>query len=108
VLWLAIFLVGGFAEEFWRATCISSFRTNDFTAAQANLLTACAFSIAHVSGLPERVAPGVPSLLAEAMIGLLLGGLFIWSGTLTAPYFASVTYFVLNFFFVRRALIPSN
>jgi membrane protease YdiL (CAAX protease family) len=104
VLWFVTFLVGGFAEEIWRAICISSFQTNDFSSASANLLTALTFSIAHISGLPSRVAPGVPSLVAETMIGLLLGGLFIWSGNLTAPYFASVTYFALNFFFSRGDL----
>jgi hypothetical protein len=101
-LWLAIFVIGGLAEELWRAVCLLSFQANDFTALSANLMTAFAFSIAHLSGTPERIAAGVPSILAESMIGLLLGGLFIWSGSIQVSYFAGLTYFILNFAVSRK------
>ena len=102
VLWVAIFLIGGLVEEFWRAVCIVSFEENGYSKASVILLTALAFSLAHMGGLPSRIAPGIASLVAEVIVGLMLGGLFIWSGNLVTSCFASVTYFTFSFFRVRR------
>jgi hypothetical protein len=108
VLWLAIFFTGGFVEEFWRAVCITSFQANSYGGASADLLTAFAFSLAHLSGLPSRIGPGVISVFAEIVVGLMLGGLFIWSGNVVAPCFASVVYFSSNFFLVRKRFGPGR
>lgn len=73
VLWLAIFLAGGFVEELWRTLCIIAFQQNDYSAASVILLTAFCFGFAHLSGFPSRIAPIVVSLGAEVMIGAMLG-----------------------------------
>jgi hypothetical protein len=101
-LWLATFLVGGPVEEFWRAVCIVGLVQNDRTAFTANMLTAIAFSIAHQSGLPSRVAPGVAIAGFEVLVGLILGALFMWSGNFVVPSFANVIYYVSIFFLERR------
>lgn len=98
-LWIAIFIVGAFVEEFWRALCISGVQQNGGSALLAGLLTAVAFGIAHVSGLPSRVLPGGTS--AEMLIGFGLGAVFLWSNNLFAPALASLVYFSATFFLVR-------
>jgi len=101
-VWLTIFAFGGFGEELWRALCIYSFRQSGYEALSAAVLPALAFSLAHVSGLPTRIPGGLEIAFAEAMTGLLLGLLFIWSGNLISPYLASVTYYSLNLYWLRH------
>lgn len=103
-MWLSIFVVGAFTEELWRALCILSFEQNGHAVLVANLLIAFAFSVAHQSGLPSRIAPGVASAGAEMTIGLMLGGLFIWSRNLIVPCFANLVYYIAIFFLARRDL----
>jgi|SRR5580700_105433 hypothetical protein len=100
ILWISVFLSGGFVEEYWRAFCIVALHQNGYNSVMANLLSAFAFLLAHLSGLPSRIRQG--GTLAELIIGLMLGGLFIWSGNLVAPCVASVIYFTVSFFLVRR------
>ena len=104
VLWLTIFLTGGIVEEFWQAVCIVCFTENGYSRISALLLTAFAFSLAHSAGLPSRIAPGMVNLFTETLVGLMLGGLFLWSGNLVTPSVASVIYFASSFFIVRRPL----
>lgn len=101
ILWLTIFLAGGLVEEFWQAVCIVCFTENGYSRISV-LLTGFAFSLAHSGGLPSRIAPGMVNLFAETLVGLMLGGLFLWSGNLVTPCVASVIYFTSSFFFVRR------
>jgi hypothetical protein len=101
-LWLAVFLVGAPVEEFWRAVCISGLLQNDHSALSADMLTAIAFSIAHQTGLPSRIAPGLGILGFEVLVGLILGALFMWSGNFVVPCFANVIYYVSIFFLDRR------
>lgn len=100
-LWLAVFVMGGFVEEFWRGFCIMTGQGNDFSSASSNLMAAIAFSIAHSGGIPSRIPGGLASIGTEIIIGLMLGGLFIWSGSVLPPYLASVVYYTSNFFIVR-------
>lgn len=111
ILWVTVFATGGFVEEYWRAFCIVALHQIGYNTITANLLSALAFSLAHLSGLPSRIAPGIPSLIAEIIVGLMLGGLFIGSGNFIAPSVASVIYFIFSFFRVRRRfseMPPSN
>ena len=101
-LWLTVFLVGGPVEEFWRAVCITVLIQNDHSALSADILTAIAFSIAHQSGLPSRIAPGLAIAGFEVLVGLILGALFKWSGNFIVPCVASLIYYVSGFFLERR------
>jgi hypothetical protein len=99
--WLAIFLMGGLVEELWRALCIVALGQNSHDFFLANLLTAVAFSVAHQSGHPSRIPPGLENAGTEVVVGLMLGALFIWSGNLVAPCIANVTYYTASFSLVR-------
>lgn len=107
-LWLTIFFTGGLVEEFWRAICIVGLVQNGQGPFSANLLTAFAFSVAHQSGLPSRIAPGLGVAAAEVIVGLVLGSLFMWSGNIIAPSLASVVYYISIFFMVRRSSTEPN
>jgi len=102
-VWLIIFLIGGLVEEFWRAICIRGLVRNGHGPFSANLLTAFAFSVAHQSGLPSRIAPGLGVAATEVVIALVFGALFIWSGNIIPPILASVIYYIFIFFSVRRS-----
>jgi Type II CAAX prenyl endopeptidase Rce1-like len=109
ILWVTVFVVGGFVEEYWRAFCVVALQQNGYSGIVANLLSAFAFLLAHLSGLPSRIRPGGAG--PEMIIGLTLGGLFIWTGNLVAPCVASIIYFTSNYFQVRRRfneILPSR
>jgi len=99
--WLAIFVLGAFVEEYWRAFCILAFRQNDYGVISSDLLTACSFGMAHLAGRFYRIAPTVASVGSEMAIGALLGALFIWSGNLASAWIASISYYTLNFYWLR-------
>ncbi|HXX18040.1 MAG TPA: CPBP family glutamic-type intramembrane protease [Candidatus Acidoferrum sp.] len=107
-IWLAIFLFGGLAEELWRAFCILSFLQAGQTAFVGAVLPALAFSLAHMSGLPARIPGGLEIACAEAITGLLLGTLFLWSSNFFSPYLASLVYYTLNLYWLRTRQNVSN
>lgn len=96
ILWVTVFVVGGFVEEYWRAVCVVALQQNGYNGIMANLLSAFAFLLAHLSGLPSRIRPGGAG---PAMImGLTFSGLFIWTGNLVAPCVASIIDLTMNYF----------
>lgn len=107
-IWLMTFAVGAFSEEFWRALCIVNFQHNGYSSIGANLLTAFAFSIAHMSGLPSRIPAGLPIAAAEMLTGFMFGALYVWSGNLVSPCLASLIYYTSNFYWLRRHYHPSS
>jgi membrane protease YdiL (CAAX protease family) len=100
-LWLTIFASGALAEEFWRALCILAFHQNGYSAASAVLLLAFAFAEAHVAGLPPRIPGGLENVAPEMGIGVILGVLIIWSGSLLPACLASMAYYTSNLFWLR-------
>jgi hypothetical protein len=101
-LWLMIFAFGAFAEEFWRALCISAFQHNGSSAITAVLWPACAFAAAHLSGLPPRIPGGLENVIPELGVGLIFGLLFVLSGSLLPATVASMVYYTSNLFWLRR------
>lgn len=102
ILWCLIFVVGGFAEEYWRAVCITGLQRNDFGPLSANLMTSMAFVLAHLSGLPSRIGAGGPNLGFEFIVGFAFGSLFIWSGNVTTSLIANVVYYVALCYLLRQ------
>ena len=100
--WLAIFVLGSFTEEFWRAFCIIAFQQNGYGMIPSDLVTAFCFSFAHLSGRPSRIPPGLGNLASEMMIGLSFGALFMWSGSVVSAWLANFVYYTLNFVWLRR------
>lgn len=105
-LWFAILVVGGLSAEVWRALTISALRQNDFAFFSANLLTGFAFAFAHMCGRPSRIPAGLDVAGIEVLIGLMFGGLFLWSGNLVVPILANATYYISNFLWLREHYHP--
>jgi membrane protease YdiL (CAAX protease family) len=100
-LWLTIFLAAAFPEELWRAVCISSLQQNGYSVLVATVLPAFCFSLAHAGGLPPRIPPGFQIAVAEMGVGIALGVIFTWSGSVVAPCLANLVFYLSNFFWMR-------
>jgi hypothetical protein len=103
-IWLAIFAVGGIAEESWRALCISSFHEGPRF---GNVAAAACFSLAHMGGLPPRMTRGLSVAAVEIVVGLILGATFMATGNVFSPFLASVVYYTSNYFWIRRRYLPA-
>jgi membrane protease YdiL (CAAX protease family) len=82
--WISIFLLGAFVEEFWRAFCLLTLTKTGYSALVSTALTAVAFAAAHI---PKRVGRVVGSGVFGAVAALL----YLWTGSLVAPYAAHLT-----------------
>lgn len=101
--WVIVALVGGAAEEPWRAFSLLALQRVDLGTSSAILVTSLAFSFAHLAGIPARI-PGRPSSWAiwEMALGAFLAWLFLTSNSLTAPLIASVIFHLANLYLIRR------
>lgn len=100
-LWFAILIVGGLSEEVWRGLTIYAFRQNGYAWLSADVMTGCAFAFAHMCGRPARIPAGDVGGF-EVLVGLVMGALFVWSGSLLVPILGNVTYYVSHFLWLRR------
>lgn len=73
-LWMSVFSLGAFAEEFWIALCLVAMRMNGHSLGMAIAVTASVFGAVHLS---YRFGA-----LAVAMKGAASGLIFIWCGSL--------------------------
>lgn len=99
--WLVILASGAFTEEFWRALCILALGQNGYSPTSAVLWPAFAFAVAHVAGLPPRIPGGLENFVPEMGIGVILGVLIMWSGSLLPASLASMSYYTSNLFWLR-------
>jgi membrane protease YdiL (CAAX protease family) len=77
--WLPALILWTFVEEFWRAFCLSAFKSSGYSMAVAILLTSLAFGIAHFGLRPGGIA-------AKAFGGAVFALLFVWQWSLVPPY----------------------
>jgi membrane protease YdiL (CAAX protease family) len=84
VYWVIATLIGCFAEELWRAFCLVGFLRAGHSPAFALLVTSVAFGLAHYSSGPLHFEFG--SMSGHAISGVISGLLFLWSGSVIAPY----------------------
>jgi hypothetical protein len=101
-LWFAIIAIGGLSEELWRALCILCLERTADNAFFPIVATSAAFAIGRLGGIPGRGSGEVVDVGSEFMTGLLLGGLFIWSGSVLAASSANIVYYASSFFYLRR------
>ena len=80
-LWVSIFFVGVFAEEFWRAFCLFTFTNTGHSTFVSVVLTAIAFSAGHLQ-------PSIGGYLGVATLGVGLALLYLWQGSMVATYSA--------------------
>jgi membrane protease YdiL (CAAX protease family) len=84
VLWVVLFLVGCFGEEYWRAFCLVSLEQRGHGAAFAVLATSVAFGLAHYGARQSTVEVG--RMFGHATFGALLAVVFLWSGSIVPNY----------------------
>lgn len=83
-------LVGGFAEELWRAVAILAFKHSAHSSTQAVMLTSVAFGIGHLQS-PQSPAKALARIFRPTVAGVPLAVLFLWSNSLVVPFLVHVT-----------------
>lgn len=73
-----------FAEELWRAVCLKALVGSGNSGAQALVMTSIAYGLAFLVWSPSIAA-------SEFVVGMVLGGIFLWSGSLLVPLAAHAT-----------------
>jgi membrane protease YdiL (CAAX protease family) len=96
LLWVPIFIVGAFAEEFWRAFCLFALTNTGHSVTWSVLLTATAFGAGHLK-------LGVARALGTAAFGVAAALLFVWLGSLMATYSAHFIVDLAGLYWVRRS-----
>src|ERR1700723_1165385 len=86
---LLIILLGGFAEELWRAMSLILFHKAGISDVSAVLVTSLIFGIGHVFSY-KSVGAAVGRSLPPAIAGILLAALFLIYQTLLVPFVAHV------------------
>jgi Type II CAAX prenyl endopeptidase Rce1-like len=87
---LLIMVVGGFAEEFWRALSLTAFGMAGFGAGSAVLLTSAVFGVGHLLSPPRSLGAALGRSLRPAMGGALLALLFLLGRSLLPPLIVHV------------------
>jgi membrane protease YdiL (CAAX protease family) len=80
--WLVIFLIGAFAEEFWRAFCLIALGNTGNAVSLSVVLTALAFGLGHASSRVRGVT--------AAIFGIVQALLFVWLRSVPTTYSAHV------------------
>jgi membrane protease YdiL (CAAX protease family) len=91
---LTLLIFGAFAEEFWRAACLSILIQQGVTRNIAILVSSAVFGIGHLQS-PQPFSRALGRFLSSAIAGALLGGLFLWFHSLIIPF---ATHLALNSF----------
>lgn len=102
--WLYILVVGGITEEVWRALCLVAMQGTWNSYMSGVLLSSIAFAYANVAGLPGRVSGYLEEVVWEIILGVVLAGLFLTSGTVFVPYVSGLGFNIFNLYFIRRLL----
>jgi hypothetical protein len=106
-LWFLSFAVGGAVEEVWRACSILSLQAIEPGSILPIGITSTVFVLAHMSGIPGRTVGIREELFWELLVGIALGTLFLRLHNLIVPYIASLTFNILNLYFIRNWCVKS-
>jgi membrane protease YdiL (CAAX protease family) len=101
-LWFAIIAIGGLSEELWRSLSLLSLERAADSAFFPIVATSAAFAIGRLGGIPGRGSGEVVDVGSEFVTGLLLGGLFVWSGSILATSIANIVFYASSFLYLRR------
>jgi Type II CAAX prenyl endopeptidase Rce1-like len=107
-IWLCIIVVGGFAEEFWRAFCLVGFRHEDATRITAILITSVVFALSQLAGRPGRISGNTQELFFTAIVGACLAQLLFVFHSLLIVVSANITYSASCFYKLRKANASSS
>lgn len=86
---LLILILGGFAEELWRAVSLSISRQAGFSGLSAVLITSIIFGVGHVSSF-KSLGSAAGRATGPAIVGIASAALFLWWQTLLIPWIAHV------------------
>lgn len=86
---LLVLVLGGFAEELWRALSLTILPEADISKLSAVLLTSLVFGVGHLFSY-KSLGAALGKFMAPAIAGAFLAALFLWSHTLFIPFFAHV------------------
>jgi hypothetical protein len=100
--WIFTFVVGGPAEELWRASSLLLLEQADHGVVLGILITSTAFAIARLSGIPARTSGNHGEVLWEVFLGGALAGFFLASKTLWVPCLAGFVFNGANLLMLRR------
>jgi membrane protease YdiL (CAAX protease family) len=100
--WVLNNIVTCFAEEFWRAFGLISLLRLGHGAVFAVAVTSVAFALGHCRGA-KWSGFEVGTLFAHATFGVLFAIVFLWSGSLVAPYTAHLFTNLVVLYRVRTA-----
>jgi membrane protease YdiL (CAAX protease family) len=96
-LWVFVFFVGTFAEEFWIAFCLVAMRTAGYSAVMSIAATAVVFGAVHL-------AYGFGGALAVALKGAISALLFLWCGSLIPMFLFHFIGNLGNLYWLRRSV----
>ncbi|NIR87374.1 CPBP family intramembrane metalloprotease [Candidatus Bathyarchaeota archaeon] len=100
-LWVLLFITGSFSEESWRALCLVLLMMAGHSAAFAVVVSSLVFGITHLR-------QGFGGVLNAALVGVGLALLFLWFGTLIAPFAAHFTANTIHMYWMRRVSAEST
>jgi small-conductance mechanosensitive channel len=86
---LVVMVLGGFAEELWRALSLVAFGRAGASYLFAVLITSITFGVGHVFSY-RSLGAAIGRMLAPAIAGACLAALFLWWQTLLVPFIAHV------------------
>jgi hypothetical protein len=98
--WILIFISGSFCEELWRT--VSLLCLGDLGIPLIVFLTSICFALAELGGTPSRLLGIWEDVVATAIVGALLAGLFLSAGSLFANCLANLTFNLLTLYALRR------
>jgi len=101
---ILILVIGGFAEEFWRALTITVFHQADISDIKAIIFSSIIFGVGHLFSY-RSFGAALGKVLPPAIGGALLGTLFLLSQTLFIPFVFHVLINSIGALLGRRRLI---
>jgi hypothetical protein len=100
-IWVVIILIGGFAEELWRAFCLIGLQNDGLQTGFVVLLTSAVFAASQVGGKPTRISGNPIEVFSTAAIGMGLAILFLRFDSFLLVGSANITYYLATLYFVR-------
>jgi hypothetical protein len=107
-LWVTIFVVGGFAEEHWRAVTLRAFQQAGWDPGFPIVLTSLVFGFAYGVGLPPRGGQGLFSVFGSASWRALMAQIFLTTGSWGVPCIANIVCNLSNRLIRRMAMAPAG
>ena len=98
-LWVLLLLMGGAAEELWRAISLVTIMEAGWTPTAAVAGTSIAFVLGRSAGIPKRIREILEELFFTMVVGAILAGLFLVFRALLVPY---LTHLILNLTLLYR------